>query len=210
MKVLILVDIQNDFLPGGPLAVSRGDEVVPLANDLARRFDLVVGTQDWHPPDHGSFAENHPGRRPGDRIELNGLNQILWPAHCVQDTPGAEFAPGLDQSCFARIFLKGVDPNVDSYSAFFDNARRHETGLADFLRGSDVDSIYIAGLTTDYCVRFTALDAVGLGFRVHVVADACRGVDLQPGDATRALDSLRAAGVTVCESRDLTFRTSRR
>ena len=129
MKALILVDLQNDFCPGGALPVPQGDQVIPIANYLAARFELVVATQDWHPPEHGSFAVNHPGRKPGECIELAGLPQVLWPVHCVQGTPGAQFHPALETAPIARVFRKGLDPSVDSYSAFFDNARRRATGL---------------------------------------------------------------------------------
>src|SRR4051794_30877308 len=127
MNALILVDIQNDFLPGGALPVPRGDEIVAIANRLQSRFDLVVATQDWHPAEHGSFASNHPGRQPGGLIELHGLPQVLWPAHCVQKSSGADFAPGLDRVRWDRVFLKGVDPAIDSYSGFFDNGHRQST-----------------------------------------------------------------------------------
>src|SRR3989442_13276877 len=129
MNALIIVDLQNDFLPGGALPVPHGDEVIPLANELQRRFDLVLATQDWHPANHGSFAANHPGKRPGDRIALNGLDQILWPNHCVQNTPGAAFVPSLDTSRVAQVFQKGTDPGIDSYSGFFDNGHPKATGL---------------------------------------------------------------------------------
>ncbi|MHC4199536.1 MAG: bifunctional nicotinamidase/pyrazinamidase, partial [Planctomycetota bacterium] len=132
MRALILVDLQNDFCPGGGLAVPEGDRVIPVANGLVPAFDLVVATQDWHPADHGSFASNHEGKKPGDVIDLGGLEQILWPDHCVQGTPGAEFHPDLERGRIAEVFRKGTDPAVDSYSAFFDNARRRSTGLADY------------------------------------------------------------------------------
>ncbi len=200
MKALLLVDIQNDFLPGGALGVPDGDRILPLANRLQGRFELVVASQDWHPADHGSFATNHPGKRPGEIIELDGLQQILWPVHCVQDTPGAAFAPGLDTRRFARVFHKGTDPTTDSYSALFDNGHRNATGLGDFLKARGVTDLFMAGLATDYCVKYTALDAVPLGFRVHVIADACRGVNLQPGDVDRALAEMKGAGVEITSS----------
>lgn len=203
MKALILVDLQNDFLPGGALAVAEGDQVIAVANRLQREFDLVVATKDWHPPDHGSFAANHPGRKPGEVIELDGLEQILWPVHCVQGSPGSELAADLDTAWITDIFFKGVDPKVDSYSTFFDNAARRSTGLADYLRSADVDEVFILGLATDYCVKFSALDAVELGFRTWVVEDGCRGVDLEPGDSRRAFDEMRAAGVGVIHSREV-------
>lgn len=203
MNALLLVDIQNDFLPGGALGVPQGDQVIPVANRLEPQFELVVATQDWHPANHGSFAANHPGKQPGDIIDLNGLRQILWPVHCVQNTPGAAFAPGLDTRRFARVFQKGTNPGIDSYSALFDNGHRKATGLGDFLKARGVTDLFIAGLATDYCVKFTSLDAVPLGFRTHVIADACRGVNLQPGDVAAAIAEMKQAGVQVADSRAL-------
>jgi len=200
MNALILVDIQNDFVPGGALAVPRGDEVVPAANRLQEKFELVVATQDWHPRDHGSFAANHPGKKVGDVIELNGLPQILWPVHCVQDTPGAAFVAGLQTAKVARIFQKGTDPDIDSYSGFFDNGHRKATGLGEYLKSKGVTDVYVCGLATDYCVKFTALDARQLGFNSYLVEDASRGVELKPGDAAAALEEMRRAGVRVIRS----------
>lgn len=197
MNALIITDVQNDFCLGGALAVPEGDQVVPLINRLQPQFDLVVATQDWHPANHGSFAANHPGRKPGDRIQLAGLEQILWPVHCVQGTPGADFHPNLDRSWIADIFRKGTDRDVDSYSAFFDNGHRKATGLGDWLAARGVAAVFICGLTTDYCVKFTAMDAVGLGFATTVIRDACRGVNLQPGDVDRALAEMQAKGVRI-------------
>src|SRR5688572_15626086 len=153
---LVLVDLQNDFCPGGALAVADGDRVVPLANALARskKFDLVVATQDWHPPDHASFAANHPGREVGDHIDLEGLPQILWPAHCVQGTWGAGLHPALDATRIDKVFQKGIDPALDSYSGFFDNGHRRSTGLGDYLKAAGITDVYILGLATDYCVKF--------------------------------------------------------
>jgi nicotinamidase/pyrazinamidase len=203
MKALILVDIQNDFCPGGALAVPRGDEVVAVANAVQRHFPLVIATQDWHPPEHQSFAVNHEGREPGQVIDLHGLEQVLWPAHCVQGTPGAAFHPALELERIDRVFRKGTDPEIDSYSGFFDNGHRHSTGLAEYLRERGVDEVCVLGLATDYCVKYTALDARREGFRTFLVEDGCRGIDLTPGDVTRALDELRAAGVAVVRSDEL-------
>ncbi len=200
MKTLILVDIQNDFLPGGALAVTDGDKVVPLANALMPRFDLVVATQDWHPKDHGSFAANHPGKRPGEMIELDGLQQILWPIHCVQETRGAAFGPALDAARITKVFRKGTDPRIDSYSGFFDNGHRKATGLGDYLKQQKVTDVFVCGLATDYCVKFTAMDAKSLGFRTHLVLDASRGVNLKPGDVDAAVAEMRAAGVGILNS----------
>lgn len=196
MRALILVDIQNDFCPGGALAVKEGDAVVEVANRLMPHFDVVVATQDWHPEDHGSFAVHH-GKQPGELHALDGLPQVMWPVHCAQGTDGAEFHPKLDTKRVEAVFRKGTDPRVDSYSGFYDNAQRRTTGLAGYLREKGVTEVFVIGLATDYCVKFTALDAAQLGFKTTVVEDACRGVELAPGDVGRALDELRAAGVTV-------------
>ncbi len=194
---LIIVDVQNDFIPGGALPTRNGDEVVPVINRLQREFDLVVATQDWHPKNHGSFASNHPGRKPGEVIELGSLPQVLWPDHCVQDSWGAEFHRDLHRKRVARIIRKGTDPAIDSYSGFFDNGRRKATGLEEYLRGQDVTDVYVTGLATDYCVLWTARDAQSLGFTTHVIADACRGVDLKPGDIDRAFDEMRSSNIDV-------------
>ncbi len=183
-SALILVDVQNDFCPGGSLAVKEGDRVVPVVNELQKHFALVVATKDWHPAGHSSFAS-------------------LWPPHCVQETAGAEFVAGLDTSRVARVFLKGTDMDIDSYSGFFDNEHRRATGLGDYLKERGVTDVTIAGLATDYCVKYTALDAVMLGFNTTVVADACRGVEVSEGDTARALEEMAAAGVRIIESRQL-------
>jgi len=200
MRTLILIDIQNDFLPGGALAVPRGDEVVPVANRLQPRFDLVVATQDWHPAGHGSFASTHPGRKPGELADLAGLPQILWPDHCVQGSAGAAFAPGLELNRVEAIFRKGTDPRIDSYSGFFDNGHRKSTGLGGYLEARGATDVYVLGLATDYCVKFTALDARQLGFRTYLVEDGSRGVELRPGDVPRAVEEMRTAGVEVLRS----------
>lgn len=203
MKALILVDIQNDFLPRGALAVKKGREVVPVANRVQDFFDLVVATQDWHPANHGSFAANHPGHKPGEMITLAGTPQVLWPKHCVQDTYGAAFVPELDTSLVARVFPKGTDPEIDSYSGFFDNGHRKATGLGDFLKEHGVTDVYLLGLATDYCVKATALDARELGFNTHLIIDGCRGVELKPGDVDNAVDEMRRAGVHIITSDQL-------
>ena len=197
MKTLLIIAVQSDFIAGGALAVPGGEEVVPLINALQGKFDLVLATQDWHPPDHGSFAVNHPGKRPGDTVELAGLPQMLWPVHCVQNTPGAAFAPGLEHESWEHVFQKGTDPFIDSYSGFFDNGHRHATGLGGFLRGRGAAELWVAGLATDYCVKYTALDARAAGFRVHLIQDACRGVELRSGDTARALEEMGTAGVLI-------------
>ena len=195
--------MQNDFLPGGALEVPDGDQVIPVANRVQPLFEVVVASQDWHPADHGSFAASHPGKQPGEQIELAGLTQILWATHCVQDSEGARLASGLETSRIDRIFYKGSDPQIDSYSCFYDNGHRRSTGLADYLREQGATEVYLLGLATDYCVKFSALDAVAEGFAVHLILDGCRGIDLETGDVDRALDEMREAGVTLKSSSDL-------
>lgn len=197
MTCLLLVDLQNDFMPGGALAVPRGNEVIGTANRLAAGFDHVVASQDWHPFDHGSFASQHPGREPGEVIDLAGIEQVLWPDHCVQGSFGSEFHEDLDRSQVDAVFRKGTDPRLDSYSAFFDNARRRSTGLAEHLAARGVEELWLLGLASDYCVKFSALDAVSVGLRTRVVEEGCRGIDLSPGDVARAWDEMRSAGVQV-------------
>lgn len=200
MHALIVVDIQNDFLPGGALAVPDGDATIAVANAVMPAFDVVVATQDWHPPGHHSFAAQHPGHAVGEVLEVGGVPQVLWPVHCVEDTPGAAFAAALETRRFTAVFRKGMDPAVDSYSGFFDNGRRHATGLGEWLRARQVTRVSVLGLATDYCVKFTALDAVDLGFRTRLIVDGCRAVELAPGDAGRALAAMQAAGVEVIDS----------
>jgi nicotinamidase/pyrazinamidase len=203
MNALILVDLQNDFVPGGALAVPESDEIVPLINEIQPRFDLVVATQDWHPPDHGSFAANHPGRKVYEMIDLAGLPQVLWPVHCVQGTPGAELVRSLDTSRIARVFQKGTDRAIDSYSGFFDNGHRKSTGLGQYLRERGVTDVYVCGLATDFCVKFTSLDAKQLGFETSLIEDASRGVNVKPGDVARAVEEMRQAGVRIIRAAEL-------
>lgn len=200
MNALLLIDIQNDFMPGGALPVSEGDQIVPVVNALQKKFALIVATQDWHPQNHGSFAANHPGKKPGEIIELNGLQQILWPVHCVQNSAGAAFHPDLNTNMIDRIFVKGTDPDIDSYSGFFDNGHKKDTGLADFLKQKGVRTVSICGLATDYCVKYSALDAVQLGFETRLITDACRGVELNPGDVSGAIHEMKDTGVEILAS----------
>ena len=197
MNALLLIDIQNDFLPGGALAVNRGDEVVAVANRLMPQYELVVATQDWHPAEHESFASKHPGKKVGEIKQVHGLKQILWPDHCVEGTPGANLAGGLNQKRIHHVIQKGTDPTIDSYSGFFDNARRKTTGLAAYLRRHGVDEVHVMGLATDYCVRATVLDGLDLGFRVVLLTEGIRGVDLQAGDCQRAIEEMRVAGAII-------------
>ena len=200
--LLVLVDIQNDFCPGGALAVPDGDAVVPLANDLARRFHAagagVVLTQDWHPPGHSSFADSHPGAAPFSSVRLDYGDQTLWPVHCVQGTRGAEFHPGLDVPMAALVVRKGFRPGIDSYSAFFENDRRTPTGLAGYCRERGFTRLFFAGLATDFCVAFSAEDAARSGFASVLLTGASRAIDLN-GSLAAALDRLKAAGVDLVD-----------
>lgn len=200
MKALIVVDVQNDFLPGGALAVPDGDVVVPVINQLMPQYELVVATQDWHPAEHESFASRHLGHAPGDVIDLHGVQQILWPDHCVQHSAGASFAAGLDVAQFDHVVRKGDDPGIDSYSGFFDNDHRRATGLGRILRDRGVDTVDICGLAADYCVKFTALDAAKLGINTTVFTNATRAVNLNEGDFEAAMEEVRGAGGTVIPS----------
>lgn len=203
MTALLVIDIQNDFLPGGSLAIKKGDEVIPIIQELLNKnFDLIVATKDWHPKDHGSFAVTHQ-KRVGEIIDLEGLPQILWPVHCVQGTYGAEFAKGWDSHKIHHIFHKGTEKNIDSYSTFFDNGHRKSTGLGDFLKEKNVKKVFIAGLATDYCVKFSTLDAINLGFTTFVIEDACRGVNLQEGDSERAIEEMKTAGAQLIHSSEV-------
>ena len=204
MRALLLIDLQYDFCPGGALAVARGDETIPVANRLLSKFSTIVATQDWHPANHGSFAVNHPGTKPYDMGELAGLPQVMWPAHCVQGTRGAELHTDLDRNLITEVFRKGTDPAIDSYSGFFDNGHRKSTGLGDWLKQRDIKKVYILGLASDYCVKFTALDARELGFDVAVITDGCRGVNLDPGDSDKAFAEMRAAGCSLVDSASVT------
>ena len=176
MRALIIVDIQNDFVTGGNLEVPHGEQVIPLVNNLSVRFDLVVATQDWHPPDHKSFASNHPDKQPFDKIMLGGLEQVLWPDHCIQGTQGAGFHPLLTMNKVEAIFRKGMDPDIDSYSGFYDNGHKKTTGLAGYLKERDVESVFVCGLAGDYCVFYTVKDALKAGFKTVIVEDATRAI----------------------------------
>jgi len=203
MKVLLLVDLQNDFLPGGSFPIETGNEIFPAINKLLKYpFDIILATKDWHPPDHGSFAANHH-KAVGEKIMLNGLEQILWPTHCVQNTHGSEFAPGWNTGQIDEVFFKGTDKLIDSYSAFYDNAMQKSTGLAAFLKKIKASEIYIAGLATDYCVKYSVLDALNLGFIVYVVTDACRGINLAPQDSQEALAEMQEEGAHLITSDEL-------
>jgi len=176
MDALILVDIQNDFLPGGALAVPRGDEIISVANRLQERFGLVVATQDWHPAGHASFASSHVGKKVFEAVIIDGVEQILWPDHCVQGSRGAEFSKAFNTNRVEAIFRKGTDPAIDSYSTFYDNARRKSTGLEGYLKWKKVDRVFLAGLAADFCVSYSIMDALAMGFGAVLIKDATRAI----------------------------------
>ncbi|WP_119343212.1 bifunctional nicotinamidase/pyrazinamidase [Facilibium subflavum] len=187
MNTLIIIDAQNDFMPGGSLAVPHGDQIVPIINRLIPKFDLIVATQDWHPKNHKSFASNHKNKKPFDQIQLNGLKQTLWPDHCVQGTKGAEFHQGLNTDAFAAIFRKGMNPDIDSYSGFYDNGKLESTGLAGYLKEKGAKKLYFCGLCLDICVYFTIVDALALGFECYLIEEAGRSLD------SKAYDQIKQA-----------------
>ncbi len=206
MKALLLIDIQNDFLPNGALAVTDGNEIIPIINGIQQYFDLVVATQDWHPGMHKSFASNHPGKIAFDLIDLNGLEQKLWPDHCVQGTEGAQFSGELSMNKVEAIFRKGTDIEIDSYSGFFDNGHRKSTGLADYLRGRQITQVYLAGLAGDYCVYFSALDAIAEGFETFVMEDAVQSIN--PDDYKKAKQDITEKGGKIINSNDVKIPTA--
>lgn len=204
-RALLRVDILNDFIPPGALPVPDGEAVVEAANELTQdgSYDLVVDIQDWHPANHGSFAANHPGKAVYDDIELDGLPQRLWPVHCVQDTAGADFHPELVRKFRGHevpVVQKGLNPNVDSYSGFFDNGRRKQTELHALLHFEGIEEVDVVGLATEYCVAATAIDALSLGYKTRVLLSACRGVGITPNDIPDALTRIREAGGEVVEA----------
>ncbi|MFP4059322.1 MAG: bifunctional nicotinamidase/pyrazinamidase [Bacteroidales bacterium] len=201
MKALIIVDMQKDFLPGGSLAVEGGDVIIPIINDLQNKFELVVATQDWHPKDHGSFASNHEGKNPRDVIDLNGLEQILWPDHCVQNSEGANFADDLDMTRVEAIIRKGMDAGIDSYSGFYDNGHKKSTGLADYLRGRNVNEVFVCGLAGDVCVNFTSMDAIEEGFKTYLLVDATRPVNME--EFENVVENLQKKGVQSVQSKNI-------
>ena len=201
MKALILVDIQNDFLPGGALPVSGSDQIIPVVNKLQNFFDLVVATQDWHPQNHKSFASNHAGKKSFEVIDLNGLKQTLWPDHCVQGSTGADFPSRLNMNKVEAIFRKGTDPEIDSYSAFYDNGHRKSTGLADYLRGKKIDEVFLTGLAGDICVYFTAMDSLEVGFKTYIIEDAVR--PLSDDDFKKTTQAFKEKSGLVIKSADI-------
>jgi len=201
MKALILVDIQYDFLPGGALAVADGDAIIPVCNQIQSQFDLVVATQDWHPAGHKSFASSHAGKNTFETIELNGLTQVLWPDHCVQGTTGADISKELFTNKIEAIFRKGTNPEIDSYSGFYDNGHLKSTALADYLKGKAIKQVFLAGLAADYCVYFTAKDALAEGFEAFIIEDATRAIS--PERFEKAKADFTSEGGKIINSTDL-------
>lgn len=203
MKALLIVDVQYDFLPGGALGVEGGDQIIPVINKLQEKFNFIVATQDWHPAKHGSFAANHKGKSPGDFVQLGNVEQVLWPVHCVQGTRGAEFHEDLDRSNWNHIIQKGTNPHVDSYSGFFDNDRRENTGLNEYLKENGVEELFVTGLATDYCVKYTVMDAIKAGFEATVVKDATKAVNLSPQDYEAAMKEMVKVGAEIKSSEEV-------
>lgn len=199
---LIVVDVQNDFCPGGALAVKNGSRVVPAINSLMDSFEVIVGTQDWHPVNHSSFASNNEAE-PFSVKTLNGINQVMWPEHCIQGTHGADFHPDLHADAFNIIIRKGTNPDIDSYSAFTENDGVTVTGLRGWLSELGIKKVYITGLATDFCVLYTALDAVKAGFETYVIEDACKGVDFPEGNVVKAVSAMKEAGIRVVQAADV-------
>lgn len=206
MKALLLVDLQNDFCKNGALEVKDGDLVISVANSLMEKFknngDLIVATKDWHPKNHKSFAINSNGKI-GELGTLNGLPQVWWPIHCVEDTCGSEFHSELDSSNIDKIIFKGSNPEIDSYSGFFDNGKLQKTDLDKVLKEKNIDTLYIMGLATDYCVKFTVLDALDLGYHVYLVADGCKGVNLSPNSSEEAIKEMKLKGASIISSSEI-------
>ena len=196
MNALVLIDVQNDFMPGGSLAVPNGDEIVPLINKLQDKFDLVIATQDWHPAGHASFATSHENAKEFEVIKLDGLDQVLWPEHCIQNTKGSDFHPNLQTSKVEAIFRKGTDEKIDSYSGFYDNAHLKSTGLSGYLKEKKVEDLYFAGLAAEYCVYFSLMDALSEGFKSVLIEDATRALNKDDFEKAR-IDILRKGGAIL-------------
>lgn len=203
MKVLLLVDLQNDFLTGGTVPVPQGEAIIPIANQLEGCFKLVVATQDWHPSNHKSFAPNHPGKQPGDVVILKKRPQRLWPVHCVQNTRGSELASSLMLNRVNKIQRKGTDAEIDGGSAFFDEGQTHGTGLFEFLKDRKVQEVYVLGLGTAHCVKATVMDSISLGFKTFLIEDACRAFGFDPEESAKAVEEMRSVGATILRSPEL-------
>jgi nicotinamidase/pyrazinamidase len=202
-NALLVIDIQNDFCPGGKLAIKESEKVIPIINQLTQKFDRVVATQDWHPENHISFARNHPGAKNYDIIQIEDMTQVLWPAHCVRGTKGAEFHSDVNTNNLHLILRKGTDPEIDSYSAFMENDKKTITGLEGYLKGLNITQVFISGLATDYCVFYSAMDAKRLGFETYVIIDACRGVDVPENNVENAINTMQGNDIKIISSSEL-------
>lgn len=200
---LIIVDVQNDFCEGGALEVKNGNEIIPVINKLIKsnKFDEIIATQDWHPKNHKSFASNHKNKNVYDVIKLNGITQVLWPDHCVQRKKGSRFHKDLNLDKKFKVFKKGTNPEIDSYSGFYDNDHKSSTGLSEYLKKKKVEKVYITGLATDYCVKFTAIDSIKEGFSTFVIKDAVKGVNINKRDSQIAFADMKIAGVRLLTSK---------
>ena len=201
MKTLIIIDMQNDFIPGGALEVPEGDKIIPVINGLLKKFEMVIATQDWHPENHMSFASNHQGKKTFDTIEWHGMEQILWPDHCVQKTKGAEFHPYLDTQKTEAFFRKGMDKDIDSYSGFYDNGHEKNTGLAGYLRERNANDLYFCGLAADVCVNFSIQDAIKEGFSTTLIEDATRPID--PDEFEKIKKELTGKGCKIISAKEI-------
>lgn len=202
MDALLIVDVQNDFCPGGALEVPNGDAIVPTINELSESFDHVIQTQDWHPDGHSSFASSHEDKNPYDTIQMPYGEQVLWPDHCIQGSEGAEFHPKLNTTRSQLIIRKGFRKNIDSYSAFYENDNSTKTGLTGYLKDRDIDTLYVAGLATDFCVKWSVVDGCKEGFKVTVIKDAVRGIDIE-GSVDQAWEEMEEAGANVISSQEV-------
>lgn len=202
MKALLIVDIQNDFCPGGALAVPDGDSIIPVTNKLIDHFNIIIQTQDWHPAGHSSFASAHPGKNPYDTIEMDYGLQVLWPDHCVQGTTGAEFHPSLNTKKTQVIIRKGFRKEIDSYSTFFENDQKTTTGLTGYLKQRGITDLFVVGLATDFCVKWSVLDGIDEGFSMHIVKNAVRGIDIE-GSVEKAWTEIEKKGAHIITSEDI-------
>ena len=202
-NALLVVDVQNDFCPGGALAIQAGDNVIPVINQIQPIFDTIIATRDWHPSNHVSFAVTHPGKNVYDVIDINGISQVLWPPHCVSGSMGAAFHPDLETDRFKLILHKGMNSALDSYSVFLENDKKTPTGLDGFLRSLEITRIFLSGLATDYCVFYSAMDAISFGFETCVVIDACCGVDIPERNIEKAIRLMKSSGIKIISSLEL-------
>ena len=195
MKTLVIIDVQNDFLKNGSLEVPSGNEVIEPINQIMKNYELVVATKDWHPLNHVSFASNHPGKKIGDVIKVDDLDQVLWPDHCVQKSKGSDFPATLNYEKINKVFCKGINSQIDSYSGFYDNAKIRSTGLSDYLKAKNVTSIDFVGLVTEYCVKFSVLDSIDENFKTRIILKGIKGINIK--ESNKALNEMKSKGVDL-------------